>query len=417
MNYFGTDGIRGIVGVDLYYATIIKLGNALKKLNYDSVYIGYDTRKTAKIIKTLLVKGIPNNIKIYDIGVASTPEIMYISGKYNALGIAITASHNPAKYNGIKLIINGCKPKKKDLDLISSYLSSNSIRLYNNFSIKIDLHQDYISYLSKFLVKSNMKAVIDSANGALYNISRLVLDNVFENTIHIGCNPNGTNINDKCGALYLESLINTVYENKYDIGIAFDGDGDRIIVIDKNGNVIDGDLIAYILANHMNLNKIALTKMADLGIINEYKKKGIKVYISDVGDTNLLELMEEKEILLGSEASGHIIPRMYTHIGDGLFNLLLLINAVNNGLNIEKLYDSIEKYYTKTINIDLFEGYHPNILDDIIYKYENLYKDDFKLIFRKSGTENLIRLTICMKKEEDALKVLDECMNEIKKIA
>ena len=419
MKYFKTDGIRGILGEDLSYSLIIKIANSLSLFKINKVYIGYDTRCTASVIKKLLALGINKNIEVFDIGIAPTPAIMYLSKLTNSIGIAITASHNPYYYNGIKLIIRGMKPNNEQINKITNYIDNNKPIIYYNDLISYDFEKTYVNYLSNYKTKSNLKAIIDSANGALYKITKYIFDDVFDSVKYINCTPNGININDRCGAVALDNLKQSVKNLDYDIGIAFDGDGDRIIIVDKYGNTLNGDIIALILAKYfksMNcIDSVCLTIMADLGIIKEFKKLGIRVYQSDVGDTFLLNTMLDNNIILGSEASGHIIPLLYTNIGDGILNALLFIKAINTlNIDVNEIYNSTESFYTKTINIPIFSGYDLNMFSDIENKYLKIYHDDFKLIFRKSGTEKLLRLTISIGDKNVLENVIEECLNKIK---
>ncbi len=399
---FKTDGIRGNINTFLTIELAQKIGKSIKILNIKNVAIAYDTRNSNIMLKSSLISGLLNQgLNVIDLGIISTPALAYYTIKNNLLGIMITASHNLYTDNGIKIFNQG---KKISLDeellieneIIKNDFSINEIGTYlkNDYFIT-----EYIDYLNQFTIKTNKKIIIDCANGSLYKIAPTIYNKVTSNLIVLGNNPTGKNINLNCGATNLTNLKNAIKQNNFDLGISFDGDGDRLIIIDNNLNVYDGIKLIYIILKHFNYNKVCLTKTTNLGIINSLKKENILTYITDIGDKYIYKKMEEENILIGGEASGHIILKEFFKTGDALLNSLIILNILEKtNKNLEYLTKNIITYPEKLLNIKVKnkEIINNKIILDEIKKFEENNKDG-KLILRKSGTEDLLRLYICNK--------------------
>ena len=296
--------------------------NNNKKLR---IVIGRDTRESSKEIESNFINALKNNgAKIFKVGLLSTPAISYLIKKLNCnLGIVVSASHNPYQFNGIKFFNkNGEKLSNSDESKIEKYffkLTKKKNNYKNNGKIQI-INNPFSIYKKKFrkiLIKNNfsskLKIVIDCANGSSYKVVKYIFSKININLIYIKDKPNGRNINYKCGSLYPQSLIKEVKKKSADLGISFDGDGDRLICCDEKGKIIDGDKILACLAQYIfnksrpGVNSMVGTLMSNRGLEKFVNNIGLKFYRSNVGDKFVYELMKKKDSFLGGEQSGHII--------------------------------------------------------------------------------------------------------------
>ena len=420
--YFGTDGIRGRYNLELTNSLAFKVGQSLKSvLGTSKLVIGMDTRESSSELMYSLSSGAQSlGIDVMIAGVVSTPMISHYSKQKNITGIMITASHNPYTDNGIKVFNKGNKLLESEELAIEDFVDTNVefeiVKIGKTYSGEevFDLYADLIESLD--LVESDLRIGFDSANGANYLISLGVLRELCKDFIRVGNTPDGKNINKGVGSTHLESIINVVKENNLDIGFSFDGDGDRILVVDKDLKVFDGDLLIYIIAvylkdkNLLNEDTVVLTSMSNLGIIKAFERKGIKVMLTDVGDKYVLEKLNEKGYSIGGENSGHIILRDFINTGDGVLvaaYLLKIINETNKSL-IE-LTSDITMWPQKMENIRTF---NKEILDDervvdVIKEVKNILGLNGKVLVRASGTEPLIRVTISCETESDLKKYME----------
>ncbi|MBU4269929.1 phosphoglucosamine mutase [Candidatus Dependentiae bacterium] len=413
---FGTDGIRGNASSFPFDTqSLITLGYSIaqwsikkyKKSN-PKILIGHDTRESCAGIKKDLETGLLNfDLEILDAQIMPTPAICKIinTDKSFDFGIIISASHNKYQDNGIKLV----DAKKGKLSLIDEKIietnfknNFNNIKIENlNKSGSIKLFDNsiekYIEILENNFSKKlliNKKIVLDCANGATYKIAPIIFQSLGAQIIAINTVPNGKNINENCGSLHIEQLTKNVVENKYDFGFAFDGDGDRVIAVDKNGEKIDGDQIIAILTNHKkakNLKTIVGTSMTNLGLYLHLQKRDINLIRTDVGDKYIAKELRAKKLFLGGESSGHIIMTDYLNVGDGIFTALRTIETIidNNILNPKQF-----NYAPQTlINMPVKEKKDLNIdpIPQIIEKYKNILKTG-RILIRYSGTENILRI-------------------------
>ena len=429
--YFGTDGIRGRYNLELTNSLAFKVGQSLKSvLGTSKLVIGMDTRESSSELMYSLSSGAQSlGIDVMIAGVVSTPMISHYSKQKNITGIMITASHNPYTDNGIKVFNKGNKLLESE-ELAIEYFVDNNVefeivkigKTYSGEEV-FDLYADLIESLD--LVESDLRIGFDSANGANYLISLGVLRELCKDFIQVGNTPDGKNINKGVGSTHLESIINVVKENNLDIGFSFDGDGDRILVVDKDLKVFDGDLLIYIIAvylkdnNLLNEDTVVLTSMSNLGIIKAFERKGIKVILTDVGDKYVLEKLNEKGYSIGGENSGHIILRDFINTGDGVLvaaYLLKIINETNKSL-IE-LTSDITMWPQKMENIRTF---NKEILDDervvdVIKEVKNILGLNGKVLVRASGTEPLIRVTISCETESDLNKYMELIVSKINNV-
>ncbi|MGM9971063.1 MAG: phosphoglucosamine mutase [Anaeroplasmataceae bacterium] len=424
MKYFGTDGIRGIPGKSLSYDFLFKIGYSLKAFNND-VIIATDTRISKDMIVSSISSGIlMAGININYVGVLSTSGLIYLSYIKGLTGVMITASHNPYMDNGIKIVNKGYKLSDYEELMLEALIDNYKIEELDFGTIHYNYPKiEYFNFLENYIIKSNLKICIDCANGALCEIAPIIFKKVTNDLVIINDKPNGFNINYKCGSTYLDNLRYIVKKNACDIGFAYDGDGDRVNVIDSNGNIIDGDMIIYIISmylyNNGNLknNSVVLSKMSNLGIVKALKEKGIKVIETPVGDKYIIKELTTHNLSIGGEASGHIIMKDIFHTGDGVLISLLLIKILQSlNKKIDDYYNEITLYPSKLLNINV--GNKNQILSNeaLLLKIEEIKKNDndCKVIIRSSGTEDLIRLLVMAKTDYLVKKYTSELIDFIK---
>lgn len=429
--YFGTDGIRGRYNLELTNSLAFKVGQSLKSvLGTTRLVIGMDTRESSSELLYSVISGAQSvGIDVMNAGVVSTPLISHYSKQKEISGVMITASHNPYYDNGIKVFNKGNKLSESEELLIEDFIDNNkefnvvSIgKLYSGEEV-LDLYLDLIESLN--LNKSSLKVGFDSANGANYLISLGILREMCDSYFQIGYEPDGKNINEGVGSTHLEAISKLVKDNKLDIGLSFDGDGDRVLVVDKNLDVIDGDLILYIIANYLKdnglLNKdtVVLTSMSNLGIIKAFERKGIKVVLTGVGDKYVLEELNKNGYSIGGENSGHVIMRDFINTGDGLLVGAYLLNILEvTGKTLKELTSDITMWPQTMENIRTF---NKDILNDsrvidVIEEVKGILGSNGKVLVRASGTEPLIRVTISCEEKTEVDKYVNLIVGVIMKV-
>ena len=337
--FFGTDGLRGVVGEELTYDIAFKCGNSLSQnMQGGRVLIGRDTRVTGSFLVNALACGLlSGGVDVVDAGIIPTATVAYLTKSFKFdYGISITASHNPMQYNGIKIFsLKGEKLQDKEEEKIergfikSKHVSAEKIGLYVQ---KINLRKHYIDYLVNTAngSLSGLKVVLDASNGASYSIAPEVFRKLGAKVIKTSCMNNGLKINDKCGSLHPERLAKKVKQYGADMGFAFDGDADRLIAVSEKGKIIDGDMILYALAlvfkqrGMLVNNAVVGTSQTNMGIELSLKEKGIKLLRADVGDKYVANLLNKNGLVLGGEQSGHIIIKKFMQTGDGILTAILL---------------------------------------------------------------------------------------------
>jgi len=429
--YFGTDGIRGRYNLEVTNSLAFKVGQSLKSvLGTTRLVIGMDTRESSSELLFSIISGAQSvGIDVMNAGVVSTPLISHYSKQKAVSGVMITASHNPYKDNGIKVFNKGNKLTEGEELAIEAFLDGDkefTIRKVGKvFSGEdvLDLYLDLFDSLE--LNKTSLKVGFDSANGANYLISYGILREMCENYYRIGYEPNGKNINDGVGSTHLEAITKLVKTNKLDIGLSFDGDGDRVLVVDKDLDIIDGDLIIYIIANYLKekglLKKdtVVLTSMSNLGIIKAFEKKGIKVVLTNVGDKFVLDELNKHGYSIGGENSGHVILRDYINTGDGLLVGAYLLNILEEtGKTLKELTSDINMWPQTMENIKAF---NKDVLKDervvtVIKEVKDILGTNGKVLVRASGTEPLIRVTISCELKSDVDKYLNLIVGVIKEV-
>ena len=426
--YFGTDGIRGKVGEFLTSDVAYRLGKFLgwqkKGSNGNAkpvrVVIGKDTRKSSYMLEYSLVAGLTSTgADAYLMHVTTTPSVAYVTKNEGFdYGIMISASHNPYYDNGIKVFSsNGEKLNDALINEIEDYLSSDaSIPFAKELSVgrAIDYsfgRNKYCGFLTSTAGEklSSLKIVLDVANGSAYKLAKSVYELLGANVSVISCEPNGVNINKNCGSTNIQNLQREVVKQGADVGFAFDGDGDRCIAVGSNGEVYDGDCIVYILAKNLHArgelkgDKVAVTKMSNLGLINALKGVGISCEITDVGDRFVYEKMKKKNLSLGGENSGHIIISKYLNTGDGILTSLCVCNSILSNGSLDKQLKNLALYPQKTESVPVDDK--KVIETDAVKKaviQAKIIVNDGRIIVRASGTEPVIRVTA-------EAKTIDEC--------
>jgi len=426
--YFGTDGIRGRYGIELSNSLAFKVGQSLKTaLNTDRLVIGMDTRESSSELLFSVISGAQSiGIDVMNAGVVSTPLISYYSKLKGVTGVMITASHNPYKDNGIKVFNEGNKLSLDQELAIEKYIDSNSEfkvgkvgQVFSGEDV-LDAYLDLIESME--LYSTDLKVGMDSANGANYLISLGVMREIADDLIQIGNEPDGKNINEGLGSTHLEAITELVKENKLDIGFSYDGDGDRLLVVNNDLEVVDGDKLIYVIACYMKelgiLKKdtVVLTKMSNLGIIKAFEEKGIKVVLTDVGDKYVLEAINNNGYSIGGENSGHIILRDFINTGDGLLVSLYILKILSDtGKTIQELTSDIKMWPQELVNIRTF---NKEILNDkrivaTINEVKETLQDNGKVLVRASGTEPLVRVTLSCETQEQLDKYLKQIVDMI----
>ena len=433
--YFGTDGFRGEANLNLTSMQAYKVGRFLgwyyssalsgcKDPAYKPrIVIGKDTRRSSYMLEYSIVAGITaSGADAYMLHVTTTPSVSYVTRQDEFdCGIMITASHNPFYDNGIKVINrHGEKLDDETTALIEAYIDGNMYALgvedrdlplaqRDNIGRIIDHvsgRNRYVGYLISVASNSYKKLRIglDCANGASWMIAKAVFDALGAQTYVIGAEPDGLNVNNGCGSTHMEKLCALVKEEKLDVGFAFDGDADRCIAVDENGNIVDGDAMMYVLANRLksrgmlNGNTVVATVMSNSGFFASLKKIGIECDQTKVGDRFVYESMQENNFSLGGEQSGHIIIKKYATTGDGILTAIMIAEEMcDRKLSLGKLVEPIMLYPQHMVNLrvkDKEAVLNDKDVIDELKKVEALIDGNGRALLRQSGTEPVIRIMI-----------------------
>jgi len=433
--YFGTDGFRGEANITLtsiqaykvgrflgwYYAS--ELSGCTQNGYRPRIVIGKDTRRSSYMLEYSIVAGITaSGADAYMLHVTTTPSVSYVTRQDEFdCGIMITASHNPYYDNGIKIINKyGEKLDDNTTTLIEAYLDGNlsalgilgeDIPLAQR--IKIGCIHDYVAGRNRYIgylisVASNsykkLRIGLDCANGASWNIANAVFGALGAQVYTIGTAPDGLNINEKCGSTHIEELQKLVREKHLDLGFAFDGDADRCIAVDENGNVVDGDVIIYILAKRLKakgtLNKdtVVTTVMSNSGFVASLEKIGIHCVQTNVGDRFVYECMQDHNYTIGGEQSGHIIMKKYATTGDGILTAIMVAEEIcDTKTSLSKLAEPVmlyPQYLQKVAVKDKAAVMADKAVLQEVKKVENLIGKNGRVLLRPSGTEPVIRIML-----------------------
>ena len=406
--YFGTDGIRGIAFEKLDNTLAFKVGQAIGHvLKPEVVVIGMDTRQSSPMLGYSIANGLlALGINVKFSGIVSTPMIAHYSKMNNIIGVMITASHNPFMDNGIKVFNKGYKTTEDVEAHLEDYIDNGKLEVTTLGKLEFtdDVKNEYLKIYDLLDLKPlNLKIGFDSANGANYQVAREIFNRINPNSIQIANQPDGLNINLDCGSTHLESILKLVKDEKLDIAFSFDGDGDRIILIDDHGITYDGDLIIYMIAtylkkkNLLNKNTVVLTKMSNPGILKALKEKGIGYVLTDVGDKYVFHELYTNNYTIGGESSGHIILTHLLHTGDGLLVAIYLLKILQElGISLKELSKDVKMFPLKLTNIKGIDKTilkNPRIIE-VVEDVRSKLGENALLLVRPSGTEALIRITI-----------------------
>lgn len=421
---FGTDGVRGVANVyPMTSEMAMQIGRAAAYLFKNGqrrhrIVIGKDTRLSGYMIENALVAGICSmGVDVLQVGPLPTPGIAYITSSMRAdAGVVISASHNPFQDNGIKFFFNDGFKLPDEMELkIEKLIFSEKIDSLRPVATEVgkayridDAIGRYVVFLKSAFPKdldlAGMKIVLDCANGAAYKVAPAVLEELGAEVIAIGVKPNGTNINDGCGSLHPEVMSEAVKAHRADIGIALDGDADRVIVVDEFGNIVDGDQIMAICATEMirqkklRKNTLVATVMSNMGLDIAMRKAGGKVIKTDVGDRYVVEEMRKGGYNLGGEQSGHMIFLDYSTTGDGTLSALQLLSIIRrSGKRLSELAEVMIPLPQVLVNVRVAEK--RDLMEipaaaSLIKEIEAKLGLEGRILIRYSGTEPLLRIMI-----------------------
>ena len=438
--YFGTDGFRGEANVSLTVEHAFKVGRYLgwyygqdKKAQ---IVIGKDTRRSSYMFEYALVAGLTaSGADAYLLHVTTTPSVSYVvrTEGFDA-GIMISASHNPFYDNGIK-VING-KGQKLEAEIeekIEKYIDGKTEELpyatKENIGRTVDFsagRNRYIGYLISIATRSfkDKTVALDCSNGSASAIAKNVFDALGAKTIVINNNPDGTNINTNCGSTHIDVLANFVKENKVDAGFAYDGDADRCIAVDENGNIVDGDSIMYVCGRYMKDhgllegNTVVTTVMSNMGLYKAFDAVGIRTEKTAVGDKYVCENMMTNGYCLGGEQSGHIIFSKHATTGDGILTSLKIMEAmIENKSTLSNLTKDLKIFPQILVNVKVTDK-NLAMADEEVLKagkeVEEELGDSGRLLLRQSGTENLVRVMVEAETDEICSKMAGKVVDVIK---
>ncbi|WP_018692931.1 phosphoglucosamine mutase [Algicola sagamiensis] len=425
--YFGTDGVRGLVGqypITPEFALRLgwAAGRVLSTKGTRKVLIGKDTRISGYMLETALESGlIAAGLDVGLMGPMPTPGVAYLTQTFRAeAGIVISASHNPYHDNGIKFFSSDGTKLADEVELaIEAELDKemtcvDSANLGKAYRIA-DAAGRYIEFCKRQLPYdlslSGLKIVVDCANGATYHIAPNVFQELGADVISIACEPDGLNINRECGATHLDALQNAVIKYEADVGIALDGDGDRLMMVDRNGQAVDGDQLLYILACHNAAQPgfaggVVGTQMSNMGLEVALKQRGIDFLRSKVGDRYVLELLRQQGWHIGGESSGHLINLLHTTTGDGVISAVQILEImVRHQQGLETLLSDMNMFPQTMINVRVSQNKNELLeneaLQSLVKQVEDKLAGAGRVLLRPSGTEPVIRVMV---EAEDKMK-------------
>ncbi|OUP00101.1 phosphoglucosamine mutase [Sellimonas sp.] len=439
--YFGTDGFRGEANVGLTVDHAFKVGRYLGwyygREHKARIVIGKDTRRSSYMFEYALAAGLTaSGADAYLLHVTTTPSVSYVTSTEDFdCGIMISASHNPFYDNGIKLINGkGYKMEAEVENKIEAYIDGEieelPLAVRDDIGRTVDYaagRNRYIGHLISVATRSfkDMKIGLDCANGSAFAIAKSVFDALGAKTYVISNNPDGTNINTACGSTHIEVLQAHVREKHLDVGFAYDGDADRCLAVDENGNVVDGDLILYICGKYLmeqgrlNGNTIVTTIMSNLGLYKACDKIGMKYEKTAVGDKYVYENMMQNNFVLGGEQSGHIIFSKYAKTGDGILTSLMLMEVIlERKMSLSKLAEEVMIYPQLLKNVRVADKKTARENTEVIKAIEDVSAalgDNGRILVRESGTEPVIRVMVEASSDELCEKYVKQVVDVMEK--
>lgn len=422
---FGTDGVRGVANTELSVELALNIGKAAahvltkETMHKPKILIGKDTRISGDMLEAALTAGLCSlGASVISLGVIPTPAVAFLTRKYEAdAGIVISASHNSAEFNGIKIFNgNGYKLSDEIEDEIEKMISNNfadveiptgdAVGSVSKCETALADYKEFVKETMRGDTLEGLKIAVDCANGASYLSSVETLVELGAEVFVVHNHPNGININAKCGSTHTDKFCEYVKNIDVDLGLTFDGDADRLLVVDENGTLIDGDKIMLICADYMKEHKmlakdtLVTTVMTNVGLVNAAKEKGIQIVQTKVGDRYVLEEMLEKGYTLGGEQSGHIICLDYNTTGDGLCSALLLLSILKKtGKRLSELSSVFVPLPQVIINAKVSnskkESYQEDdVIMEAIREVGKEFSGNGRVLIRPSGTEPCVRVMI-----------------------
>lgn len=440
--YFGTDGVRGVANSELTPEFAFKLGRfggyVLAHNGHDNptVLVGRDTRVSGEMLEAALVAGLlSTGAEVMRLGVISTPGVSYLTRELEAqAGVMISASHNPVQDNGIKFFgADGFKLSDDQEAEIEALIDAEEDTVPRPTGVNLGHTSDYFEGGQRYLsfLKSTiegdlegLKIALDGAHGSTYSLAPFLFGDLEADTVTMGCNPDGNNINDGVGSTHPEALAELVVESGSDFGLAFDGDGDRLIAVDEKGQIVDGDQIMFILAQAMSKrgelkdNMVVSTVMSNLGFYKALENFNIQSDKTKVGDRYVVEEMRRGHYNLGGEQSGHIVMMDYNTTGDGLLTGVQLAAIIKqSGQTLSELAGQMTKYPQRLVNIRVTDKHAVEDNADVaaaIKAVEDEMNGEGRVLVRPSGTEPLVRVMVEAKTDEDAERFVHSIADVVK---
>ncbi len=427
---FGTDGVRGRANQELTPEFALSFGRALARVfEPKTVVIGRDTRVSGAMLSSALASGLSSSgVSVVDLGVITTPGVAYISARRGVVGVVISASHNPYQDNGIKVFAPGGMKLESELEMqIHSVILSGTLNPATDEvgeividSTALDEYTSYLLSHSGVSESRRLKVVIGCSNGAAVSVAPGLFSTLNLDVSFIGVAPDGKNINQNCGSVYPELLVKEVLERRADFGIALDGDADRMLGVDSEGRLIDGDQLMAIFAldlkkqSRLRGDSVVVTVMTNLGFRQSMAKNGISVHETQVGDRYVLKALEEEGLSLGGEQSGHIIFRDLATTGDGLLSAVRLVELINRrGESLAELAkQAMVKLPQSMVSME-FEDPKRVVqipgLADMVSRLEHSLAGSGRILVRPSGTEPKVRVMA----EASSRELADSVVGEI----
>jgi phosphoglucosamine mutase len=442
MELFGTDGVRGLAGGKLNAMNVMRLALAagihFKKISkYNKILVGKDTRRSGYMIENALVSGLTAvGFDVVQIGPMPTPAIAFITENMRCdAGIMITASHNPYYDNGVKFFGSEGNKIGKNCEEAIEKIYHDIEQIENAFvtrkeigrSVRIDdVIGRYIVHIKNSFPKKyslyGKRVVVDCANGAAYIVAPTVLRELGADVIVLANEPNGYNINTNCGATQPELLASKVVETRADIGIALDGDADRILIVDEKGEVVDGDKLIGALAIHLKHeeklanDKVVATVMSNQGLEDYLASHGVTLERSDVGDKHVLEVMNKIGSNFGGEQSGHVIFSDYAKTGDGLVSALqAFAYMIETNKTASEAFNIFELYPQEQANLKISHKIPIDEITGVQELFSEIESQGMRHLVRYSGTENLMRILLEGKDQHSLHIMMDKTVNFFKK--
>ncbi len=442
--YFGTDGVRGEANVELTPELAFKLGRfggyvlSQHEIGTPKVYVARDTRISGQMLGSSLISGLLSvGIEVYDLGIIATPGVAYLVKKDGvSAGVMISASHNPALDNGIKFFgADGFKLEDSQELEIEALLDAESDTLPRPSAQGLGILHDYAEAVRKYdeFLKNTAEGsfdgfeiTLDTANGATYTSARTVFSDLSATINVIGENPDGLNINLGVGSTHPENLAKAVVANGSDLGLAFDGDGDRLIAVDETGAIVDGDKIMFIVAKHLHekgllaQDTVVTTVMSNLGFHKALEASGINSVITAVGDRYVVEEMKKNDYNFGGEQSGHIIFLDNNTTGDGQASAILLVKVMREtGKKLSELAAQVTIYPQKLVNVRVENSMKSKAMEvpaiaEVIAKMEEKMAGNGRILVRPSGTEPLLRVMAEAPTDKEVDDYVDTIVNVVR---